>query len=109
MLRDPNNTSGVCVIGDSFDIACFLEETYPQSGGCLFPADSSATGLLDYESPHQDSVFHAHPLTPNTSGRHSEYARFNTHVDTTFSAYVVGAAGALCVGGGGGAWWPLGE
>lgn len=98
MLRDP--TSG-CVIGDSFDIACFLEETYPQSGGCLFPADSSATGL-DYESPHQDSVFHAPPLTPNTSGRHSEYARFNTHVDTTFSAYVVGVR---VLGGGAVASW----
>lgn len=90
MLQDPS--SGGRVIGDSFDIACYLQDTYPQSGGCLFPAGDASvgTGLLDsYESPHKDSVFYAPPLTPNASGRHAAYARFNTHVDTTFSAYVV--------------------
>jgi glutathione S-transferase len=95
MLQDPSN--GGRVIGDSFDIACYLEDTYPQAGGCLFPAESDASvgtvstgSLLDsYESPHKDSVFYAPPLTPNASGSHAAYARFNTHVDTTFSAYVV--------------------
>jgi glutathione S-transferase len=83
MLRDP--ASGV-VIGDSFDIAAYLEEAFPGSGSCLFPPDSTRTGL-DYESPNRDMVF-AVPLTSRRGGKHQAYARFNTQVDATFTAHV---------------------
>jgi glutathione S-transferase len=85
MLQDP--ASGR-LVGDSFDIACYLEDTFPESGGCLFPNDSTHTGL-DYESPFKDSSFIA-PLSPSQTGSmHEAYARFNWHVDTTFTANVV--------------------
>lgn len=84
MLRDP--ASGR-VVGDSFDIANYLEDMFPDSGGCLFPPDSTRTGL-DYESPNKDTAFFA-PLTSNLGSKNEAYARFNTHVDATFSAHVV--------------------
>jgi glutathione S-transferase len=84
MLQDP--ASGR-VIGDSFDIANYLEDTFPNSGGCLFPQDITGTGL-DYESPHKDTAFFA-PLTSNLGSKNEAYARFQRHVDTTFSSYVV--------------------
>lgn len=84
MLRDP--ASGK-VIGDSFDIANYLEDTFPDSGGRLFPQDSTRTGL-GYESPMEDKAFFA-PLTSNTSSKNQVYARFNMHVDATFSSHVV--------------------
>jgi glutathione S-transferase len=84
MLRDP--ASGR-VIGDSFDIANYLEDNFPDSGGCLFPPNSTRTGL-DYESPNKDAVFFA-PLTTNEGAQREAYARFNTQVDTTFSSHVV--------------------
>lgn len=84
MLRDP---ASLRVIGDSFDIANYLEDTYPHSGGCLFPPDSTRTGL-DYESPHKDTAFFA-PLTSRQGAKNDDYARFNVHVDATFSAHVV--------------------
>jgi glutathione S-transferase len=74
------------VIGDSFDIATYLEDTFPESGGCLFPLDSTRT-RLDYESPHKDMPFLV-PLSPQQGGKHEDYARFNWHVDATFTAYV---------------------
>lgn len=114
MLRDP--ASGV-VIGDSFDIANYLEDRFPDSGGSLFPADSTRTGL-DYESPNKDLAFIA-PLTirqvrplcflllialliacasafalseslfSTIQGCKNEaYARFNWHIDATFTAHV---------------------
>lgn len=85
VLQDPSSGK---VIGDSFDIANYLEETFPESGGCLFPKDTTRTGL-DYESPFKDTIFHAPPLTPNQWGKNDDYAHFNLHVDTTFSAFVV--------------------
>lgn len=84
ILQDP--TSGR-VIGDSFDIANYLEDNFPNSGGCLFPENSTRTGL-DYESPAKDTVFFA-PITTNQGAKNEEYARFNLHVDATFSAHVV--------------------
>jgi glutathione S-transferase len=82
MLRDPATGA---VIGDSFDIANYLEEKFPASGGSLFPRDSTRTGL-DYESPHKDTPFIA-PLTSHHGAAHEDYARFNTHVDATFTAH----------------------
>lgn len=84
LLQDP--TTGQ-VIGDSFDIATYLEDTFPDSGGCLFPQDSTRTGL-DYQSPYQDTAFFA-PLSLPQGSKHEDFARFNLHVDTTFSANVV--------------------
>ncbi|KAF2271454.1 uncharacterized protein EI97DRAFT_437827 [Westerdykella ornata] len=84
MLLDP--TSGR-ILGDSFDIANYLEETFPSSGGCLFPTNTTSTGL-DYESPNKDAAFFA-PLTSNLGSKNKAYARFNQHVDTTMSAHVV--------------------
>eukprot|EP00123_Amoebidium_parasiticum_P009050 comp19193_c0_seq1/m.21913 comp19193_c0_seq1/g.21913 ORF comp19193_c0_seq1/g.21913 comp19193_c0_seq1/m.21913 type:complete len:276 (-) comp19193_c0_seq1:359-1186(-) len=84
MLQDP--ASGT-VVGDSFDIANYLDDMFPESGGCLFPADSTHTGL-DYESPNKDTPFYA-PLTTNEGKKNEAYARFNTHVDATFSANMI--------------------
>lgn len=87
MLEDP--ASGR-VVGDSFEIANYLEDTFPAAGVCLFPADSTFTGL-DYESPHKDTPFYA-PLTTNEGAKNGAYARFNVHVDATFSAHMALAA-----------------
>ncbi|KAG4431911.1 hypothetical protein IFR05_012610 [Cadophora sp. M221] len=84
MLKD--NASGR-VIGDSFDIANYLEEMYPDLGGRLFPPNSTGTGM-DYESLHKDVEFVA-PLTSNEGSKNQAYARFNMHVDATFTAYVI--------------------
>jgi glutathione S-transferase len=85
MLRDPASDR---VIGDSFDIANYLDDTFPDSGaGRLFPPDSTGTGL-DYKSPTGDIAFFA-PLTTNKGSKNEAYAEFNMHVDATFSAHVV--------------------
>lgn len=83
MLQNPETGE---VVGDSFDIANYLELHYPESGGCLFPKDSTRTGL-DYQSPSKDSVFYA-PVTTHQGKPNIEYAEFNTHVDCTFSANI---------------------
>jgi len=74
------------IIGDSFDIANYLEDTFPHSGGCLFPPNSTRTGL-DYESPNKDMLFLV-PLTSREGAKNSDYARFNVQIDATFTAYV---------------------
>ena len=73
------------VIGDSFDIANFLNELVPR--GRLFPENSKETGL-DYESPHKDSPILI-PLSVREGLKHGKYARFNWHVDATFTAHVI--------------------
>ena len=82
ILRDP--ASGR-VVGDSFDIANYLEDTFPGLGGCLFPPDSTRTGL-DYESPNKDMVFLV-PLSSIQGTKNEAYARFNLHIDATFTAH----------------------
>ncbi|PQE15622.1 glutathione s-transferase protein [Rutstroemia sp. NJR-2017a BBW] len=82
-----NDPASGRVVGDSFDIANYLEDTFPDSGGCLFPPDSTRTGL-DYESPHKDTPFYA-PLTTNQGSKNEAYAKFNVNVDATFSAHVM--------------------
>lgn len=84
IIRDPAAGKS---IGDSFDIANYLEDTFPDSGGHLFPADSTNTGL-DYESPSKDTLFFA-PLTTNAGSKNEAYAKFNTHVDATFTANMI--------------------
>lgn len=83
-LQDPGSGK---VIGDSFDIATFLEDTFPEPGRCLFPPDSTRTGL-DYQSPSKDLPFIA-PLTLPQELKHPDFAEFNWNVDATFSAHVV--------------------
>jgi glutathione S-transferase len=83
MVQDP--ASGK-VLGDTFDIANYLDDTFPDSGGRLFPSDSTRTGL-DYESPNKDMVFYA-PLTTNKGSKNEDYAKFNVHVDATFTSHV---------------------
>jgi glutathione S-transferase len=86
ILTDP--ASGT-VVGDSFDIANYLEDLFPHSGGRLFPPNSASIDrILDYRSPHIQTAFHA-PLTSNEGSKNEAYARFNMNVDATFSAYVV--------------------
>jgi glutathione S-transferase len=84
MLQDPNSGK---VIGDSFDIANYLEDTFPDANLSLFPAKSTRTGL-DYESPSKDTMFFA-PITTNAGSKNEDYAQFNLHVDATFSAYMI--------------------
>lgn len=83
MLQVPSGE----VIGDSFDIANYLENTYPDSGGRLFPQDSTCTGL-DYESPQKDTTILI-PITTNEGKKNQDYARFNWHVDATFTHHVI--------------------
>ncbi|CZS91705.1 uncharacterized protein RAG0_02221 [Rhynchosporium agropyri] len=75
------------LIGDSFDIANYAEDRWPNRGGSLFPPNSTRTGL-DYKSPAQDTAFFA-PLTSNKGSKNEEYAKFNMHVDATFSSFIV--------------------
>jgi glutathione S-transferase len=84
MLHDPSSNR---IIGDSFVIANYLEDTFADSGGSLFPADSTRFGL-DYESPAKDTPFYA-PITTNEGSKNEAYAKFNLHVDTTFSANII--------------------
>jgi glutathione S-transferase len=92
MLHDP---STALTIGDSFDIAIYLDEHYPSSSfssgcsGSLFPDDSSHTGL-DYKSPHEDIAIFA-PLSSmdGRDAKYAKYASFNVNVDATFSAHVL--------------------
>ena len=83
VLVDPNNGS---VVGDSFDIAQYLELNYPGSSGSLFP---DGVKLNDYRSPFADLPI----LVPLTAEREAandkwtEYARFNMHVDATFTIF----------------------
>lgn len=82
MLQDPSGK----VIGDSFDIANHLEDAFPTTGGQLFPLSSTRTGL-DYESPQKDQTILI-PLTTNEGSKNQDYARFNWHVDATFTHHV---------------------
>lgn len=65
--------------GDSFDIAVYLDSTYPSPG--LFPAE-----LPDFV--HRPAVAFPTLLTlPGDDGGHPSYARFNLNVDTLFTTH----------------------
>lgn len=74
------------VIGDSFDIANYLDDEFPTSDRQLFPSNSTRTGL-DYESPLKDQTILI-PITTNEGSKNGDYARFNWHVDATFTGNV---------------------
>lgn len=78
IIEDPTTDS---LVGDSFDIAVYLQQTYPDSGaGDLFPAQK-----IDYVFKPNDPI--PIPLSDTRDGD-QEYARFNVHVDAAFSAHV---------------------
>ncbi|KAI8966318.1 hypothetical protein F5Y11DRAFT_354465 [Daldinia sp. FL1419] len=80
VLVDPNTNSK---IGDSFDIAVYLQKTYPDSGaGDLFPPQ-----VIDYTFD-QDLPPWAPPLSKPREDEYVEYAKFNMHIDRAFSAHV---------------------
>ncbi|KAJ5633372.1 hypothetical protein N7490_009711 [Penicillium lividum] len=71
------------VLGDSFDIAIYLHKQYPDSGaGDLLPPQK-----LDFTYKH-DAPFLV-PLSEREEGEFGEYVRFNTNVDTVFTAHVM--------------------
>ncbi|KAJ5454175.1 uncharacterized protein N7458_005131 [Penicillium daleae] len=70
------------LVGDSFDIAVYLQKTYPNSGaGDLFPPQT-----LDYEFKPEFAI--AVPLSDCREGDFPEYAKFNMHVDAVFTTHV---------------------
>ncbi|OJJ42408.1 hypothetical protein ASPZODRAFT_170197 [Penicilliopsis zonata CBS 506.65] len=81
-----DNTTGTKV-GDSFDIAVYLSETYPDTGeaGDLFPVQS-----LDFACSSELAIF-APPLSERAEGVDKgvirDYAHFNRNVDAVFSAH----------------------
>lgn len=69
-------------LGDSFDIAVYLQKTYPDSGaGDLFPPQT-----LDYTFTPDPAI--PVPLSEIPESGFPEYARFNVHVDAAFTVHV---------------------
>ncbi|KAJ5999508.1 hypothetical protein N7451_007318 [Penicillium sp. IBT 35674x] len=80
MLTDSTTNS---VLGDSFDIALYLQKQYPSSGtGDLFP-----TQTLDFKYEHGTAF--VVPLSEREEGECGEYVRFNRSVDSVFTAHVM--------------------
>lgn len=80
MIEDPAHEG--TKVGDSFDIAVYLQRTYPDSGaGNLLPDQP-----LDY-SVGQELAFLI-PLTDRRGGDFDNYAQFNLNVDAAFTAHV---------------------
>ncbi|GKT44763.1 glutathione S-transferase-like protein ustS [Colletotrichum spaethianum] len=78
IIEDPATDS---LVGDSFDIAAYLQKTYPDSGaGDLFPPQT-----LDYEFKHEWILV---PLSDCRDSEYPEYAKFNVNVDAAFTAHV---------------------
>jgi glutathione S-transferase len=78
IIEDPATDS---LIGDSFDIAVYLQNTYPNSGGDLFPPQT-----IDYVFTHDRALLV--PLSEWRGSEFPEYAKFNVNVDAAFSAHV---------------------
>ncbi|KAG0270861.1 hypothetical protein BGZ95_001421 [Linnemannia exigua] len=77
VLSDPTHNA---LIGDSFDIAIYLQKTYPDSGsGNLFPPQK-----LDYVFPYGLAMF---PLSERNDVEFTEYSVFNTNVDAVFTTH----------------------
>ncbi|OLN96569.1 hypothetical protein CCHL11_00671 [Colletotrichum chlorophyti] len=80
VLVDPSTNSK---IGDSFDIAVYLQKTYPASGaGDLFPPQ-----VLDF-TYDQELPAWAPPLSKRNKTEYDEYSKFNEQVDLAFSVHV---------------------
>lgn len=80
ILHDPSTNT---FVGDSFDIAVYLQKTYPTSGGGdLFPPQT-----IDYS--YGDGSDLLVPLSERRGGEFDEYSRFNMNVDAAFTAHTV--------------------
>lgn len=80
IISDPSTKS---IAGDSFDIAVYLQKTYPNTGaGNLLPSQK-----LDYTFSQNQTI--AVPLSDRTAAGFEEYARFNINVDAAFTTHVV--------------------
>lgn len=80
IIHDPNTGA---LVGDSFDIAVYLQKTYPDAGaGGLFPAQALGEWVLAKE--HSILV----PLTEARPGGWPDYAQFNVNVDAAFTLHV---------------------
>ncbi|RAL13857.1 uncharacterized protein BO97DRAFT_469511 [Aspergillus homomorphus CBS 101889] len=81
LLHDPSTDS---LVGDSFDIAVYLQKTYPDAGaGDLFP-----TQTLDYTFAQDPTLVVPLTQSRDSSPQFAEYARFNVNVDAAFTAHV---------------------
>ncbi|KAJ5780628.1 hypothetical protein N7457_005788 [Penicillium paradoxum] len=79
IIEDPNTNSSV---GDSFDIAVHLQQTYPDSGaGDLFPPQT-----IDYVFKPENPIMI--PLSEIPESPFPEYAKFNVNVDAAFTSHV---------------------
>ncbi|KAH7136831.1 hypothetical protein B0J13DRAFT_560122 [Dactylonectria estremocensis] len=79
IVKDPATGS---LVGDSFDIAVYLQKTYPSSGASdLFPEQT-----LDYAFTHPFAILV--PLSKASETEFTDYAKFNANVDAAFSAHV---------------------
>lgn len=71
------------IVGDSFEIAVYLQEQYPSSGaGDLFPVQELGYEfgqVLDLHAPIAEAKV--------ADGHIKAYVKFNTNVDAAFSAY----------------------
>ncbi|KAI1756208.1 hypothetical protein F4782DRAFT_485215 [Xylaria castorea] len=80
ILVDPSTNSK---IGDSFDIAVYLQKTYPASGdGDLFPPQE-----LDF-AYDPDLPAWAPRLSEREDVEHADYSKFNSNIDAAFTAHV---------------------
>ncbi|KAK3943203.1 hypothetical protein QBC46DRAFT_361947 [Diplogelasinospora grovesii] len=78
IIEDPATDS---LVGDSFDIAVYLQKTYPNLGaGNLFPPQT-----LNYVFTYDMILV---PLTKCRQSEFLEYAKFNVNVDAAFSTHV---------------------
>lgn len=76
IIEDPATGS---LVGDSFDIALYLQKTYPTSGGNLFPPQT-----LDFDFKHPYILV---PLSECRNSEFPEYAKFNMNIDAAFTAH----------------------
>lgn len=77
IIQDPATNSSV---GDSFDIATYIQKTYPDSGaGDLFPPQT-----LDYTFSSDPILV---PLSECNASEFPQYAKFNMNVDAAFSTH----------------------
>ncbi|KAJ5603016.1 hypothetical protein N7537_005972 [Penicillium hordei] len=77
ILVDPTTSRK---LGDSFDIAVYLQKHYP-SGNDLFPPQS-----LDYAFSPDTAI--PIPLSECDEGEYPQYARFNMNIDAAFTTHV---------------------
>ncbi|KLJ06430.1 hypothetical protein EMPG_09267 [Blastomyces silverae] len=78
IIEDPTTNS---FVGDSFDIAVYLQSTYPNSGaGDLFPPQT-----LDFVFEQDPALLV--PLSECRESKYPQYAKFNRNVDAAFTAH----------------------